>query len=439
MLQKTLLGAAMALCFATPAAAIEDAAVQDIFARVGKVGPSLVAWYRDIHEHPELSGQETRTAALVAAHLKKLGMEVSTGVAGTGVVGLLKGGKPGKVVALRADMDALPVKELTGLPYASTAKGTHMGQSVDVMHACGHDGHTAILMAVAEVLTAMKDQLSGSVKFIFQPSEEGHSQQPVDPAAHIGALAMVDAGVMDNPKVDVIFGLHLVTGAPAGIVGYRVGPIMAAGDNFTIKVTGRQTHGAFPWGGIDPIVVSAQIVTGLQTIVSRQIDLTDEPAVVTIGTIHGGNRENIIPDSVEMTGTVRSFNDAMRDDILKRMKLTAESIAQASGAKAELSTGLEHYSVTVNPPALMQKMLPALTRAAAGKIGPAPKIGAYEDFSEFQKKAPGLFFFVGAVPAGKNPMKAPSNHSPLFVVDESALPVGARALAVLAVEFLNNP
>ena len=304
------------LAMIAPAQAVEAPVLADIEKRVAAVEGRMIAWRRDIHQHPELSNQEHRTAKLVAEHLKKLGLEVQTGVGGTGVVGLLKGALPGKVVALRADMDALPVKELTDLPFASKAKGKHMGKEVDVMHACGHDGHTAILMATAEVLAGMKSQLRGSVKFIFQPAEEGPSEAPHSEDEHIGALAMVDAGVLENPKVDAVFGLHLIPAFPVGTIGYRPGPILASGDTFAMKVTGRQTHGGFPWNGIDPIVSTAQIVMGLQTIVSRQMNLSKEPVVVSIGSIHGGNRENIIPDSVELLGTVRAFDDRMRDDTL---------------------------------------------------------------------------------------------------------------------------
>ena len=263
----------------TPAQALDAARLADVEARVAAVEPRLINWRRDIHAHPELSNQETRTAALVAAHLRKLGLEVTTGVGGTGVVGLLKGGRPGKVVALRADMDALPVKELVDLPFASKAKGRHMGQEVDVMHACGHDAHTAILMATAEVLAGMKDQLAGSVKFIFQPAEEGPSEAGHGEHTAIGARAMIDAGVLDKPKVDAIFGLHMIPFLPVGTIGYRSGAILASGDSFSIKVNGRQTHGGFPWNGIDPVVSASQIVLGLQTIVSRQLNIAREPAV----------------------------------------------------------------------------------------------------------------------------------------------------------------
>lgn len=422
---------------ATSAQAIDDRLLDLVATRVSAIETKLVGWRRDIHQHPELSNQEHRTAALVAAHLRSLGFEVRTGVGGTGVVGLLRGSQPGRVIALRADMDALPVKELVDLPFASTAKGKHMGKEVDVMHACGHDGHTAILMATAEVLAGMKEQLHGSVKFIFQPAEEGSSEVQHGKDEHIGALAMVDAGVMDNPKVDAVFGLHLIPGFPVGTIGYRPGPILASGDSFSMKVTGKQTHGGFPWNGVDPIVSAAQIVLGMQTIVSRQLNLSKEAAVISIGSIHGGNRENIIPESVEMLGTVRTFDDDMRDETLKRMKITAESIAQASGAKAEINFLKPRYSATVNDESLTARMLPTIKQVTNGKAVLAPKLSASEDFSEFQKKVPGVFFFLGSTGPEHDPKTAPPNHSPKFEIDEASLAVGTRAMTALTLDYLS--
>src|SRR6266550_4575374 len=294
----------------------------EIDRRATEIAPRVVAWRRDIHQHPELSFQETRTAALVAQHLKSLGLEVQTGVGGNGVVGILRGGKPGPVVALRADMDALPVTELVNLPFKSTVRTTYNGQEVGVMHACGHDNHTAILMGTAEVLAEMKDRIPGTVKFFFQPAEEG------GPTG--GAGPMIEAGVLDNPKVDAVFGLHVGPG-PIGRVSYRAGPMLASADNFKIVVHGKQTHGAMPFAGIDPIVVGAQIVLGLQTIVSRQVNLSAAPAIVTVGAFNGGNRENIIPDSAVMIGTIRTFDEGIRNEIHTRLKRTAESIAQSGG------------------------------------------------------------------------------------------------------------
>lgn len=418
--------------------AVEDAVLKNIETRVGAIESKLIGWRRDIHQNPELSNQEVRTAKLVADHLRSLGLEVKTGVGGTGVVGILKGGKPGKVVALRADMDALPVKELVDLPFASKAKGKHMGKEVDVAHACGHDAHTAILMATAEVLAGMKDQVPGTVKFLFQPAEEGPSEALKGEHDHIGALAMVDAGALDNPKVDAVFGLHMIPAFPVGTIGYRSGPILASGDTFTIKVNGKQTHGGFPWNGVDPIVSTSQIVLGLQTIVSRQLNLTKEPAVISIGSIHGGNRENIIPESVELLGTVRTFDDGMRDDTLARMRTTAESIAQASGAKAEVNFLKPGYSTTVNNADLSARMLPTMQQVTGGKAVITPKLTASEDFSEFSKKVPGVFFFLGSSTPGKEKTAAP-NHSPKFEIDEASLAVGAKAMTAMALDYLGQP
>jgi amidohydrolase len=430
-----LVAGALCLAGARTAMALDAGTERELRQRVAAIEPQLIAWRRDIHQHPELSGQETRTAALVATHLRRLGLEVTTGVGGTGVVGILVGAQPGKVVALRADMDALPVTEQVDLAFTSHATGLNMGKETGVMHACGHDGHTAILMAVAQVLAGMKSQLHGTVKFIFQPAEEGRSQPPRGDGEHIGALAMIDAGVLENPHVDAVFGLHLMAALPAGVIGYRSGPVMASGDSFTLKVTGRQTHGAMPWNGVDPIVASAQIILGLQTIVSRQVNIAVQPVVLSIGSIHGGNRENIIPDSVDMLGTLRTYDDGMRDDIIGRMRATTESIARASGATAELGLGPAHYATTVNDPALTQRMLPTLSQAVQGNIREIPKVTASEDFSEYQKRVPGFFFMLGSTAADVDPVTAPSNHSPLFRVDESSLPVGVRALAALALDY----
>jgi amidohydrolase len=424
---------------ASCARAVEPATLAAIDTRVSAIESKMIAWRRDIHQHPELSNQEYRTAALVAEHLRKLGLEVRTGVGGTGVVGVLKGKTAGKVVALRADMDALPVKELVDLPFASKAKGKHMGKEVDVMHACGHDGHTAILMATAEVLAGMRDQIHGTVKFIFQPAEEGRSDVPRNDDEHIGARAMIDAGVLENPTVDAVFGLHLIPGLSVGTIGYRPGAILASGDTFTIKVTGKQTHGGFPWNGIDPIVSAAQIVMGLQTVVSRQLNLSKEAAVISIGSIHGGNRENIIPESVELLGTVRTFDNAMREDTLKRMRITAESIAQASGAKAEVHFLKPSYLPTVNDAGLTDKMLPTLKQIAGQNAILVPKSSASEDFSEFQQKVPGLFVFLGSTDPKKESARAAPNHSPKFEIDEASLAVGTRGMAALALDFLALP
>lgn len=398
----------------------------------------MVQWRRDIHAHPELSGQEARTAKLVAEHLRRLGMDVQTGVGGHGVVGTLRGAKPGRTVALRADMDALPVEEKTSLPFASKQRASYLGQDVPVMHACGHDGHTAILMGAAEVLAGLRDQLAGTVKFVFQPAEEGAPVQP-DASGNtpsFGAKAMVEQGAMKD--VQAIYGLHISANLPSGTIGYRTGPLMAASDNLRIEVEGRGTHGSSPWTGVDPVVAASQVVLGLQTVVSRQLNISKEPAVITIGQIQGGTRYNIIPDSVEMLGTLRTFDEEMRAEAKKRITATAEAIAASSGARAQVRFGPVAYGVTANPAKLTEESLPALRSAANGKVLLIPKVSGSEDFSEFQKVAPGFFYFLGATPKGKTPATAPANHSPLFDFDEDAMPVGVRTLAGLALGFLQR-
>lgn len=404
--------------------------------RAKAIEQQLIAWRRDIHQHPEMGNLETRTAALVAAHLRKLGMEVKSGVAVTGVVGLLKGGKPGPVVALRADMDALPVKEQVDVPFASKAKGMFLGKEVDVMHACGHDAHVAILMATAEVLAGMKEQLPGSVKFIFQPAEETPATFEPDGQKIWGAKQMIKEGVMQNPKVDAVFGLHVSSSYPAGWIAWRPGPAMAAADQFWIDVQGKQTHGARPWQGIDPIVTGSQIVMGLQTIISRQSNIALEPAVITVGTFHGGNRMNIVPDAVSMTGTVRTYDEGMKKDIHQRISTTATNIAESAGTTAKVKV-VELYNAVVNPPDLTAQMAPTLQRVAgSGNYGVMPKASASEDFSFYQQEAPGLFFNLGVTPKGTEPAKAAPNHSPHFYVDESGLIYGVRALANLTVDYM---
>ena len=406
--------------------------------RAKAVEQQLIAWRRDIHQHPELGNYETRTAKLVADHLRKLGMDVKTGVATTGVVGVLKGGKPGPVVALRADMDALPVKERVDVPFASKAKGTYLGKEVDIMHACGHDTHVAILMATAEVLAGMKAQLPGTVKFIFQPAEETPADFEPDGKKFWGAKQMVIEGALENPKVDVIFGLHSVAGLESGKLGWRSGPMAAAADQFWIDVKGRQTHGARPWSGIDPIVVASQIVLGLQTIQSRQVNAMLEPSVITVGAINGGDRMNIIPEKVAMIGTVRTYDEGMKKDIHARMKRTTENIAASAGAVGTFRV-LELYNATVNPPDLTEQMAPTLKRVAGeGNWTIGAKTTASEDFSFFQEKVPGLFFNLGITPKGTPADKVASNHSPDFYVDEPALINGVRALSNLTVDYMTQ-
>jgi len=405
-----------------------------IDAAANAIEAQVIAWRRDFHEHPELGNRETRTAAIVAAHLRKLGLDdVRTEVAHTGVVGLLKGALPGPVVALRADMDALPVTEEVDVPFASKVHATWNAEPVGVMHACGHDAHIAILMGVAQLLAGMRAQLRGSVKFIFQPAEE------LPPEGEEGGAAlMIQEGALDNPRPGAIFGLHVTSMLPVGVIGWRAGPTMASADNFKITVRGSQTHGAMPWRGVDPIVTAAQVVLGLQTVVSRQLDITHEPAVVTIGTIRGGVRENIIPDSVEMRGTIRTFDEAMRDDTHERVTTLAEAISRGARAACEVCIR-KNYPVTVNDPALTEAMLPTLQRVAGrGRLQLMPKITGSEDFSFFQQVVPGLFFFVGVTSSDVDPRTAAPNHSPRFRIDEAGLIVGVRALAQLACDFLED-
>jgi amidohydrolase len=399
------------------------------------VEPRVIAWRRDFHQHPELGNRETRTAAIVAAHLRSLGFDdVRIGVAHTGVVGLLKGKLPGRVVALRADMDALPVSEEVDVPFASKVRAIWNGEQVGVMHACGHDCHTAILMGVATVLSGVRDRLRGSVKFIFQPAEE------MPPKGEDGgAKMMIQEGALENPVPQAIFGLHVTSRQSVGFLGYRSGPTMASSDRFSITVHGRQTHGAAPWLGVDPIVTSAQVVLGLQTVVSRGVDISREPAVVTVGMIRGGVRENIIPDSVEMRGTIRTFDEGMRDDVHERVTTLAEAVSR--GSRAGCTVCIEkNYPVTVNDPALTAAMLPTLQRVAgADKVQFIPKVTGSEDFSYFQQLVPGLFFFVGVTQPDLDPAKAPANHSPRFHVDERALLLGVRSLSHVACDFLEAP
>ena len=405
----------------------------EIDRREKQIGSKVVAWRRDIHEHPELGNRETRTAKIVADHLRGLGIEVRTGVAHTGVVGVLRGGRPGKVVALRADMDALPVTEQVSLPFASKVKATYNGQEVGVMHACGHDNHVAILMGVAEILAGMKDQLPGTVKFIFQPAEEGAPS-----GEEGGAALMLKEGAFDNPKPDAVFGLHVWGTRNVGHIGYRSGGTMASSDILRITVKGKQTHGAAPWAGVDPIVVSSQIVLGLQTIASRQLDVTRTPSIITIGTIRGGVRYNIIPDEVQLDGTIRTFSSDVQDDMHRRIKLTAESIAASACATANVVI-TPQYPVTVNDPALTATMLSTLRRVAgADMVSEAPLVTASEDFSYYAQQAPGMFIFLGSARKGVDAATTPANHSPLYEVDEGVLPLGVRALAGLAVDFLSQ-
>ena len=415
---------------ASPAVAQSKAAdplAAEIETRMTAVMPKVVAWRRDIHEHPELSNQETRTAALVEKHLRALGLEVQPNVGKTGVIGILRGGKPGPVVALRADMDALPVTELVNLPFKSTVRTMYNGQEVGVMHACGHDNHVAIMMGTAEVLAGMKERIPGTVKFIFQPAEEGLG----------GAEAMIADGALQNPRPTAIFGLHVWPSA-LGSLSTRAGGFMAAADNLDIVVKGRQTHGSQPWSGVDPIVITAQIVMGLQTVASRQIDVTSAPAVITIGMIQGGNRGNIIPDSVVMIGTIRTFDPEMRKEIHLRVKRTVEDIATSGGATARVNVSTGGL-ITQNDASLLEKMTPTLQRTAGdGGFKIVNPVTGSEDFPAFTKDIPGLFYFLGVAPKGMDQKSQPANHSPLFFADEAALPNGVRAMTNLAVDYLKS-
>jgi len=395
-----------------------------------QIEQKVITWRRDFHQHPELSNREFRTAKVIAEHLRKLGLEIKTGIAHTGVVAVLHGKKSEPVVALRADMDALPVTEALDLPFASKVKTIYNGKEVGVMHACGHDAHTAMLMGAAEVLMSLRDQLPGSVKFIFQPAEEGA------PAGEEGgAELMIREGVLENPTVAVIFGLHVFP-FEVGKISYCPGPAMASTDGLRIVVKGKQTHGAMPWGGIDPIVVASQIVLGLQSIISRQVNITEAPAVISIGSIHGGVRSNIIPDEVEMIGTIRTLNPEMRTEIHERIQQTATMIAHSAGATADVSINLD-YPVTVNDPELTEKMVPVLKKVAGEEnVFKVPPKGTAEDFSYYQQQVPGLFFFLGITPKDADPEKVAMNHSPYFYVDENALILGVRALAHLVVSYM---
>jgi len=370
----------------------------------------------------------------VAEHLKSLGLEVETGIAHTGVVGILRGGKPGPTIALRADMDALPVTEQVDVPFKSTVTTEYRGEKVGVMHACGHDAHTAILMGTAQALASLRKDLPGTILFVFQPAEEGAPE-----GERGGAPLMLEEGVFDLVKPEAAFGLHVFSTLNAGVIGYRTGPFMAASDRFRIVVKGRQTHGARPWGGVDPIVVSSQIVLGLQTIVGRQIDISQYPAVVSVGAIKGGIRNNIIPDEVEMIGTFRTFDPEVRRQIIERMTRTAQDIAHSAGATATVEIADDNNPVTVNDPKLTSRMLPSLARVGrGGQVKEMPYVTGAEDFAYFGQKVPALFFFVGSTPDGVDAAQAPSNHSPQFYLDEGSLPVGLRAMMGVAVDYLQG-
>lgn len=401
-------------------------------ADIDQVESKVIKWRQHIHQNPELSNREFKTSEYVATHLKSLGIKVQTGVAHTGVVGILKGKKSGKVVALRADMDALPVDERNDLPYKSEVTSVFNGQETGVMHACGHDTHVAILMGVAEVLSKNRN-FPGTVKFIFQPAEEGPP-----PGEEGGAKLMVKEGVLENPKVDAIFGLHINSGTHVGKITYKPGGMMAASQRFVIKVKGKQAHGSTPWQSVDPIVTSAQIINGLQTLISRESELTEEGAVISIGSIHSGIRFNIIPESLEMIGTIRTLNKDMKELIRKRMQEMVPAIAQAYRAEATVDIQ-DGADITFNNEALTEKMIPTLEQVAGKEnVYKINAITGAEDFSYFQNEVPGLFFFLGGTPLDMKESEAPSHHTPSFIVDDASMKLGVKALSNLAVDFLKS-
>ncbi|MBD0374090.1 MAG: amidohydrolase [Flavisolibacter sp.] len=403
--------------------------VPNIDAAINKIESKTIVWRRTIHEHPELGNREFNTAKLIADHLRSLGIEVKEGVAKTGVVGILKGAKPGPVIGLRADMDALPVTERVNLPFSSKVKTTYNGQEVGVMHACGHDTHVAMLLSAAEILAGMRNELAGTVKFVFQPSEEGAPE-----GEEGGAPLMVKEGVLENPKVDVMFGLHINAQTPVGQIKYREGGMMAAADWFTIKIKGKQSHGAQPWLGIDPVVIGAQIINGLQTIVSRQMELTKNAVVISTTIFKGGVRENIIPEEVTLAGTIRTLDKDMQKDVWQRMVRTAKNIAEASGAMAEVQF-VSKTLVTYNDPQLTRQMLPSLQKATNGNAIVMDAQTGAEDFSYFAEKVPSLFLYVGGMPAGKDPKEAAPHHTPDFYIDESGMKTGIKALVQMVLDY----
>ena len=426
---KRMLAAMLAIFSLTNAALAVDMS-KEIEAATAKVMSKVVDWRRHVHQYPELGNSEIKTAKFVEDHLRKLGLEVRTGIAKTGVVGILKGAQPGPVIGLRADMDGLPVTERNALPFASKEKAVFNGQNVGVMHACGHDTHVAMLMGAAEVLAGMKDKIKGTVVFIFQPAEEG------PPAGEEGGAAlMVKEGVMNNPKIDAIFGIHINSQTEIGKIRYKSGAAMAASDWFSIKVKGKQTHGSQPWSGIDPIAVATQIYTGLQMIVARSSELTKAPVVITVGRINGGVRENIIPEEMTMAGTIRTLDAAMQKDTHEKIRLTATKIAESMGASVEVT--IENKALlTYNTPDLVKKMVPSLEKAAGiGNVLESEWTTGAEDFSSFGEKAPSFYFFVGGMPKGKNPKEAAPHHTPDFFIDDSRLDVGVKAFCNIVFDF----
>lgn len=418
---------ALALCFITVNVMAQGPNLDKSYQAVES---KVIDWRRDIHQNPELGNREFKTAAKIAEHLRSLGIDVQTEVAHTGVVGVLKGGQPGKVVALRADIDALPVTERNDLAFKSTVTSTFLGEKVGVMHACGHDTHVAILMGVAEVLAKNKDKIKGSVKFVFQPAEEG-----APPGEEGGAALMIKEGVLDNPKVDAIFGLHINSQTPVGTIKYKPGGTMAASQRFVINVKGKQTHGSQPWGGVDPILISAKIIDGLQTIISRETELINEAAVITVGKITSGVRFNIIPESAELIGTIRTLDYDMQKHINKRMKEMVPAIAKAYNGEATIDI-TDGTAITYNDPALVAQMLPTMQRTAGDQNVVLQKaITGAEDFSFFQEKVPGFYFFLGGMTPGTNGFP---HHTPDFTIDDSGLILGVRTLTEMTLDYLDK-
>ena len=427
-MKRMFVGFLAVFCLCNSLFAVDMSA--EINAATAKVLPQVVEWRRYLHQHPELGNREVNTAKLVAEHLQKLGIEVRTGVAKTGVVGILKGGQPGPVIGLRADMDALPVTERTDVPFKSTVIGEYNGQKVGVMHACGHDTHVAMLLGTATVLAGMKDKIKGTVVFIFQPAEEGA------PAGETGGASdMVKEGVMDNPKIDAVFGIHINAQTEIGKITYKSGAEMAASDWFQIKIKGKQTHGAYPWLGIDPIAVATQIYTGLQMIVARESNLPKAPVIITVGRMSAGVRENIIPEEVTMAGTIRTLDSEMQKDVHAKIRLTATKIAESMGATAEVEITTK-APVTYNTPALVKQMLPSLEKATGtGNVSETEWVTGAEDFAFYGAKAPSFFFFVGGMPKGKDVKTTAAHHTPDFYIDDSRLDVGVKAFCNIVFDY----
>ena len=429
-MKKIILFTSISL-FSVIASAQNTALKSTITTKAASLESKVISWRRDFHQNPELGNREFKTAEKIAAHLRSLGIEVQTGVAKTGVVGILRGSKPGPVIALRADIDALPVKERVAITFASKVEGEYNGKTVPVMHACGHDTHTAILMGTAEILASIKSELKGTVKFIFQPAEEGPPE-----GEEGGAKLMVKEGVLENPKVEAIFGLHINAQTEVGKIKYRSRGTMAASDWFTIKINGKQTHGAYPWLGIDPIATAAQIIMGIQTIVSRNINLAESPAVISVGQINAGVRSNVIPEELIMTGTIRSLDVKVQEMLHARLKKVVTSIAESAGATAEVNI-TNQTLITYNDPTLTEKMIPTL-EATAGKenVSITPAVTGAEDFSYYQEKIPGLYFFLGGAPKGKPISETAPHHTPDFYIDESGFLLGMKVLSNLTIDYM---